>query len=68
KGVDEESLIHIADTGIEEIVYISCNPSTLARDAEILERKGYVLEKIQPVDLFPQTSHIECVARFGLKK
>lgn len=68
KGVDEESLIHIAKTGIEEIVYISCNPSTLARDIEILEREGYVLEKIQPVDLFPQTSHIECVARFTLKK
>ncbi|MGL4402312.1 MAG: 23S rRNA (uracil(1939)-C(5))-methyltransferase RlmD [Fusobacteriaceae bacterium] len=68
KGVDEESLIHIAKTAIEEIVYISCNPSTLARDAEILEREGYVLEKIQPVDLFPQTSHIECVAKFKLKK
>lgn len=68
KGVDEESLIHIANTKIEEIVYISCNPSTLARDSEILERNGYILEKIQPVDLFPQTSHIECVARFTLKK
>lgn len=68
KGVDEESLIHIAKTKIEEIVYISCNPSTLARDVEILERNGYALEKIQPVDLFPQTSHIECVAKFILKK
>lgn len=68
KGVDEESLVNIAETGIEEIVYISCNPSTLARDAEILSRQGYILEKIQPVDMFPQTSHIECVARFTLKK
>lgn len=67
KGVDEESLVNIAETGIGEIVYISCNPSTLARDAEILSRKGYILEKLQPVDMFPQTSHIECVARFTLK-
>ncbi|MGL5965237.1 MAG: 23S rRNA (uracil(1939)-C(5))-methyltransferase RlmD [Fusobacteriaceae bacterium] len=67
KGVDEESLVNIANTKIEEIIYISCNPSTLARDSEILERNGYLLQKIQPVDLFPQTSHIECVAKFILK-
>ncbi|MGL4533799.1 MAG: 23S rRNA (uracil(1939)-C(5))-methyltransferase RlmD [Fusobacteriaceae bacterium] len=67
KGVDEESLKSIASTGINEIIYISCNPSTLARDAEVLTTAGYRLEKIQPVDMFPQTSHIECVARFVLK-
>lgn len=67
KGVDEESLKSIASTGINEIIYISCNPSTLARDAEVLSRVGYKMDKIQPVDMFPQTSHIECVARFVLK-
>ncbi|MGL6168075.1 MAG: 23S rRNA (uracil(1939)-C(5))-methyltransferase RlmD, partial [Fusobacteriaceae bacterium] len=67
KGVDEESLKSIASTGINEIIYISCNPSTLARDAEILTTAGYKLERIQPVDMFPQTSHIECVARFVFK-
>ncbi|MGL5049229.1 MAG: 23S rRNA (uracil(1939)-C(5))-methyltransferase RlmD [Fusobacteriaceae bacterium] len=67
KGVDEESLKSIASTRINEIIYISCNPSTLARDAEILTTAGYKLERIQPVDMFPQTSHIECVARFVFK-
>lgn len=67
KGVDEESLKSIASTGIKEIIYISCNPSTLARDAEVLSTVGYKLDKIQPVDMFPQTSHIECVARFVLE-
>ncbi len=64
KGVEEESLMKIAETKIAEIIYISCNPSTLARDAEILCRAGYEIMKIQPVDMFPATSHIECVARF----
>ncbi|MGL5655841.1 MAG: 23S rRNA (uracil(1939)-C(5))-methyltransferase RlmD [Fusobacteriaceae bacterium] len=68
KGVEEAALIHIADTKIEELVYISCNPSTLARDAAILETRGYKLDRLQPVDMFPQTSHIECVARFILVK
>lgn len=62
KGVDEESLLNIANVNIEEIVYISCNPSTFARDAEILERNGYKLRKIVPVDMFPQTNHVETVA------
>ncbi len=66
KGVEEEALLHIAKTKIEELIYISCNPSTLARDAAILETQGYRLEKLQPVDMFPQTSHIECVGRFVL--
>ena len=63
KGIDEESLINISKVGIEEIVYISCNPSTFARDVEILEKEGYKLVKVKPVDMFPQTSHIEVVGR-----
>jgi len=48
---------------IPVIVYVSCNPATLARDAEILCSSGYSLDKIQPLDLFPQTKHCEAVAR-----
>lgn len=64
KGIDEISLLNISKTNIKEIIYISCNPSTFARDTEILEREGYSLEEIKPVDMFPQTSHIEVVGRF----
>lgn len=64
KGVEEKTLHSVAEVGIKEIVYISCNPSTFARDAEILNKIGYDLLKVQPVDMFPQTSHIEVVGKF----
>lgn len=62
KGIEESSLLKVAESNIKEIVYISCNPSTFARDAEILSRQGYTLEKVQPVDMFPGTAHTETVA------
>ena len=43
------------------MVYVSCDPSTLARDLKILEEQGYKTEEVQPVDMFPMTSHIENV-------
>lgn len=46
----------------ERIVYVSCNPASLARDLAILDKLGYKAQKVQPVDMFPNTSHIECVA------
>lgn len=68
KGIEGNSLIKLAGHNIEEIVYISCNPSTFARDSKILIKHGYKLEKIQPVDMFPQTSHIEVIGKFRLIK
>lgn len=50
--------------GVERIVYVSCNPSTLARDAAILAERGFSLESVQLVDMFPQTTHIEALAVF----
>ena len=46
----------------ERVVYVSCNPETLARDLRFLsENSDYKVKKIQPVDMFPHTEHIECV-------
>ncbi|MGL6066112.1 MAG: 23S rRNA (uracil(1939)-C(5))-methyltransferase RlmD [Cetobacterium sp.] len=67
KGIDEESLLNIAKVGIKEIIYISCNPSTFARDIELLEKEGYSLVRVKPVDMFPQTSHIEVVGKLVKK-
>lgn len=46
----------------DRIVYVSCNPASLARDIAILDKLGYAAKKVQPVDMFPMTSHVECVA------
>jgi tRNA/tmRNA/rRNA uracil-C5-methylase (TrmA/RlmC/RlmD family) len=46
------------------IVYVSCDPASLARDARLLEDAGYHLDHLVGFDLFPMTQHVECVARF----
>ena len=46
----------------ERIVYVSCNPSTLARDLKYLDAKGFICGEIQPVDMFPHSVHVECIA------
>jgi len=45
----------------KRIVMISCHPATAARDCAALQKKGYDVQKVQPVDLFPRTGHVECV-------
>ena len=55
----------VADYGAPRIVYISCNPTSLARDAALFGKRGYTLISVQPVDMFPQTYHIENVALFN---
>ena len=62
-GFHPKALHALAALGPERLVYVSCNPSTLARDVGDLVRQGYQLEWVQPVDMFPQTPHIEAVAR-----
>ena len=61
RGIEEIALKSVIKNKIEKIVYISCNPATFARDVKILAENGYVLKKITPVDMFPQTAHIEVV-------
>ena len=61
KGCDEATLSAVAAMSPRRVVYVSCNPSTAARDAKWLEEHGYHAEKVQPVDLFPRTKHCECV-------
>ena len=62
KGCDEDLLHAMLEMKPKRIVYVSCNPSTLARDLKILEEGGYKTKEAQPVDMFPQTMHIETVA------
>ena len=67
KGCDIELLEAIAEAKPKNVVYVSCDPSTLARDLKILVEKGFKVGKIQPVDMFPHTSHIECVVKLKRK-
>ncbi|MBU3213638.1 23S rRNA (uracil(1939)-C(5))-methyltransferase RlmD [Clostridium estertheticum] len=67
KGCDKTLLEAISHMGPKSIVYVSCDPGTLARDLGILNELGYITKEIQPVDMFPQTAHIECVARIERK-
>ena len=62
KGCDEKLLDTILKYKPKRIVYVSCNPATLARDLRILEDGGYCTKEVQPVDMFPHSSHVECVS------
>lgn len=61
KGCDETLLKTIADMQPNRMVYVSCNPATLARDLAYLDKHGYKTVEVQPVDMFPHTAHVECV-------
>ncbi len=67
-GMDKKSLKYIIEINAPMIVYVSCNPTTLARDVEVLAESGYVPVKARPVDLFPHTYHIEMVIQFKKKE
>lgn len=61
QGCSKQFLKSLLTLAPKRIVYVSCNPETLARDLYFLTKNGYKAEKIQPVDMFPYTKHIECV-------
>lgn len=61
KGCDEKFLETIVKMQINKVVYVSCDPATLARDIKYLSKNGYYLDIVQPVDMFPQTNHVECI-------
>ncbi|TWI54427.1 23S rRNA (uracil(1939)-C(5))-methyltransferase RlmD [Halalkalibacter nanhaiisediminis] len=60
-GCDEQLLQTIINVKPKRVVYVSCNPSTLAKDVERLRKKGYVVKSVQPVDMFPWTAQVESV-------
>ncbi len=60
-GSSNAFLEAVVKSSPKKVVYVSCNPVTLARDCEILQKGGYTIKKLQPVDLFPMTDHVETV-------
>jgi len=61
-GCEEEVLHRLGALASKTLVYVSCNPATLARDVGVLRQEGYKLSRVTPFDLFPQTAHVESVA------
>jgi 23S rRNA (uracil1939-C5)-methyltransferase len=61
KGLSNSALLDIMAMDPAKIIYVSCDPATLARDAKILTQSGYTISTIQPLDLFPRTPHVETV-------
>ena len=63
KGCSPQLLETIVQMAPRRIVYVSCDPATLARDLKLLAQAGYPVQTLTPVDLFPRTAHVECVAQ-----
>ncbi len=61
-GLSKKVIRRVIECGARRIVYVSCNPTTLAPNASQLTDAGYTLRRVRPVDMFPQTPHVECVA------
>jgi len=60
-GLHPKAIKKIIDILPKKIIYVSCNPATMARDIEILSNQKYLIQDIQPIDMFPHTPHIECI-------
>jgi 23S rRNA (uracil1939-C5)-methyltransferase len=65
-GCHPDAVKAAIDTGAKRLVYVSCDPVTLSRDLALLVAGGYRVEQIEPLDMFPQTHHVECVATLEL--
>ncbi len=63
KGLHGEFIKSVLEKNIPKMIYVSCNVATLARDLNLLQAGGYVVEETTPLDMFPQTSHIESITR-----
>ena len=63
-GLSQKVVRRVIEAAPKRIVYVSCNPTTLAPNARQIADAGYELRSVNPVDMFPQTPHIECVALF----
>ena len=61
-GLHPNTVENLIKLSPEKVIYVSCNPATMARDIEILVSEKYIIQELQPVDMFPHTPHIECVA------
>jgi len=68
KGIDKELVDFIVKKEIERVVYVSCNPDTLARDAVYFKDAGYKIKSVTPVDMFPRTGHVETVVMMSRVK
>ena len=66
-GSSKKFIESLAKMAPQRVVYISCNPETLARDLQMIVKKGYTVKAIQPVDMFPHTNHIECACLLSKK-
>ena len=67
-GCQPQALRSLLEIAPEKVAYVSCDPESLARDLKILVDGGYHLDQVQPLDMFPQTHHVECVAALTLRK
>jgi 23S rRNA (uracil1939-C5)-methyltransferase len=67
KGCDIQLIESLAKSKIQKLVYVSCDPATLARDLKMLTESAYELLEVWPVDMFPHTMHVESVALLGRK-
>lgn len=66
-GIHPKALEKIINYGVDHMIYISCKPTSLARDLEVLLARGYVVDKVQCVDMFPNTVHVETVCLLSRK-